>query len=172
MRLVPNTDTVPASLNRYLLAHERQVITLRRHPASLIPSATAATGGLFAAVAVNPLVNGSETLELTIWLLAGLLFLLLISACISWSIGWFAVTSHRIIFISGILSGRRIRTIPLENLKNITLRRSRGGRILGYGAFIFAADGTYRVVDYIPYPEQLYLEVLGLIFRDSDEISD
>jgi len=36
MRLVPNTDTVPASVNKYLLPHERQVITVHRHPAVLI----------------------------------------------------------------------------------------------------------------------------------------
>ena len=36
MRLVPNTDTVPASVNRYLLPHERQVITVHQHPAILI----------------------------------------------------------------------------------------------------------------------------------------
>jgi hypothetical protein len=36
MRLVPNTDTVPAKVNRYLLPHERQVITVHQHPAVLI----------------------------------------------------------------------------------------------------------------------------------------
>ena len=36
MRLAPNTDTVPASVNRYLLPHERQVISVHEHPAVLI----------------------------------------------------------------------------------------------------------------------------------------
>ena len=36
MRLVPNSDTVPASVNRFLLPHERQVITVHQHPAILI----------------------------------------------------------------------------------------------------------------------------------------
>src|ERR1700686_5230418 len=36
MRLVPNSDTVPATVNRYLLPHERQVITVHQHPAVLI----------------------------------------------------------------------------------------------------------------------------------------
>jgi len=36
MRLVPNTDAVPASVNRYLLPHERQVITVHQHTAILI----------------------------------------------------------------------------------------------------------------------------------------
>ena len=36
MRLVPNTDTVPASVNKYLLPHESRVITVHQHPAMLI----------------------------------------------------------------------------------------------------------------------------------------
>jgi hypothetical protein len=36
MRLAPNTDTVPAAVNRYLLPHERQVISVHQHPAVLI----------------------------------------------------------------------------------------------------------------------------------------
>ena len=34
--MVPTTDTVPVSVNRYLLPHERQVITVHQHPAVLI----------------------------------------------------------------------------------------------------------------------------------------
>jgi hypothetical protein len=36
MRLVPDTDTVPASVNRFLLPNERRVITVHQHPAILI----------------------------------------------------------------------------------------------------------------------------------------
>jgi hypothetical protein len=36
MRLAPNTDTVPARVNRYLMAHERQVISVHQHPVVLI----------------------------------------------------------------------------------------------------------------------------------------
>ena len=36
MRLVPGTDTVPNAVNKYLLPHEHQVITVRKHPAVLL----------------------------------------------------------------------------------------------------------------------------------------
>jgi len=36
MRLVPDTETVPASVSRYLLPQERQVISVHQHPAVLI----------------------------------------------------------------------------------------------------------------------------------------
>ena len=32
----PHADNVPAQVNRYLLPHERQVITVHQHPAVLI----------------------------------------------------------------------------------------------------------------------------------------
>jgi hypothetical protein len=172
VRLTPKTDTVPASINKYLLPHERQVITVKYHPAIVIPPAATATGGLFAAVAVNPLVKNSPALKLTIWLLAGLLCLRFISACINWSARWFIVTSQRILLVSGALS-TRVRNIPLEDIKHMTFRRSRGSRTLGYGAFILDTGGSpYIIVDYIPYPEQLYLEVTGLVFRDREESPD
>lgn len=172
MRLTPNTDTVPASVNKYLLPHERQVISVKPHPAIIIPRATTATGGLFAAVALNPLVKDSAPLKLTIWLLAGFLCLGFVSACINWSTSFLVVTSQRILLVSGALS-RRARNIPLEDIKRMTVRRSRGGRALGYGTFIFDIGGRPHIrVEYIPYPEQLYLEVNGLVFRDRDESPD
>jgi len=172
VRLTPNTDTVPASVNRYLLPHERQVITVKRHPAIIFPPATTAMGGLFVAVAVNPLVKDSAPLKLTIWLLAGFLCLRFISACINWSTGWFVVTSQRILLISGALD-RRVRNMPLEDVRHLTFRRSRGGHAFGYGTFIFDIGGSPRIrIEYIPYPEQLYLEVNGLVFRDREEDFD
>lgn len=172
MRLAPNTETVPASVSRYLLPNERRVISVRGHPAILIPHATSALGGLVAAAAVTPIVKDSRPLELTIWLLAGLLFLRFLSACFNWFAGYFVITNHRILLISDVHGIRRVRNIPLEDVKNMTLRRSRGGRALSYGAFIFDIGDERIVVDYILYPEQLYLEVNALIFRDREEPPD
>lgn len=172
MRIFPLADTVPPSVNKYLLPHERQVITVKRHPVSIVPSAASAVGGLFVAIAISPIVQGNDLLELSIWLLAGALCVEFILACISWFARWFVVTSQRILFVSGVF-GTRARNVPLGTITNMTLRRPRGGRIFGYGTFIFDAGGrSYIVVNYLPYPEQLYLEVNGLVFRDREELPD
>ena len=49
-------------------------------------------------------------------------------------------------------------------------RRSFLGRVLGYGQFIIEADRTLPVwmINYLPFPEQLYLEVTGLVYRAQD----
>jgi hypothetical protein len=49
------------------------------------------------------------------------------------------------------------------------------GRLLGYGNFIVESAGqnqALRIVDHLPYPEQLYLEVCGLIFQEKEESTD
>ena len=65
--------------------------------------------------------------------------------------------------------------MPLTKVTDMSFQRSTLGRILGYGEFILESAGqdqALRVVDHIPYPEQLYLEVCGLIFKDKDESPD
>jgi Bacterial PH domain len=172
VRISPSVDTVPPSVNKYLLPHERHVITVKRHPVSIVPSAASAVGGLFVAIAISPIVQDNDLLELSIWLLVGVLFVEFILACIRWFARWFVVTSQRILFVSGVF-GTRVRNVPLETITNMSLRRPRGGRTFGYGTFIFDAAGRPNiVVDYLPYPEQLYLEVNGLVFTDREEHSD
>jgi len=46
MRLVPGTDTVPNAVNKYLLPHEHQVITVRKHPAILLRPISITLAGL------------------------------------------------------------------------------------------------------------------------------
>ena len=49
-------------------------------------------------------------------------------------------------------------------------RSAAAGRIFGYGAFRIGPDGPDQlVVDYIPYPEQLYLEVHGILYPDGSQ---
>jgi hypothetical protein len=54
---------------------------------------------------------------------------------------------------------------PLEEIRGMTLRRSFSGRLCGYGAFVLR---DRSVIDFIPYPEPLYLEICGLIYLPKD----
>jgi hypothetical protein len=47
----------------------------------------------------------------------------------------------------------------------MSFQRSALGRLLGYGEFIVESAGeeqALRTIDFLPYPDQLYLEVCGL----------
>ena len=93
MRLVPNTDTVPASVNRYLLPHERQVITVHQHPAILIkPIFWVLIGLAVAGWVSSSIAHGNGTVVLIIWILWGVLFLNLVVKVWEWAVTYFVVT--------------------------------------------------------------------------------
>jgi len=175
MRLVPNTDTVPASVNRYLLPHERQVITVHQHPAILIrPIFEVLIGLAIAGWLSNSVANGNGTVILVIWVVWGLVFLRLVWKVFEWVETYFVVTSQRFLLASGIVT-RKVNMMPLAKVTDMTFQRSPMGRVLGFGEFILESAGQDQAltnVDYLPYPEQLYLEVCGLIFKDKDESPD
>ena len=175
MRLVPNTDTVPASVNRYLLPHERQVITVHQHPAILIrPIFEVLIGLAIAGWLSNSIANGNGTAILVIWILWGLVLLRLAIKVWKWVETYFVVTSQRFLLATGILT-RKVNMMPLAKVTDMSFQRSALGRVLGYGEFILESAGQDQAltnVDYLPYPEQLYLEVCGLIFKDKEDSPD
>lgn len=172
MRLVPSTDTVPSSVNKYLLPHERQVITVRQHPAVLIrPIVETLVGLAIAGWLSEAVAHGNSTAILVIWAAWGVLLLRLAGKAFEWSVNYFVVTSQRMLLASGIIT-RKVNMMPLGKVTDMSFQRSTLGRILGYGEFILESAGqdqALRVVDHLPYPEQLYLEVCGLIFKGKDE---
>ncbi len=175
MRLISPGATPPADVDKYLLPHEQQVITVRRHPAVLHRAHRLTAGGLIvAAVLSDTFLQHQSTLLLIVWLAWGLLLLRLIVAAFTWAVDYFVVTSHRIILTSGLVT-RKVAMMPLAKVTDMTFQRSFLGRLLGYGTFILESAGQDQAlsrVDYIPYPEQLYLEVCALLFPSKDPSDD
>ena len=176
MRLAaPNTDRVPASVNRYLLPHERQVISVHQHPAVLIrPIFEVLVGLAIAGWLSNAVAHGNSTAILVIWLLWTLLLLRLLWKILDWSLNYFVITSQRLLLAQGFIV-RKVNMMPLAKVTDMSFQRSAMGQLLGYGEFIVESAGqdqALRNVDHLPYPEQLYLEVCGLIFRELEESPD
>jgi uncharacterized membrane protein YdbT with pleckstrin-like domain len=91
-----------------------------------------------------------------------------------WNENYFVVTSQRMLLSQGLVT-KKVNMMPLSKVTDMSFQRSTMGRILGYGEFILESAGqdqALRIVDHLPYPEQLYLEVCGLIFKDKDVDSD
>ncbi|HLI37331.1 MAG TPA: PH domain-containing protein [Streptosporangiaceae bacterium] len=167
MRLLPGGDTVPTTVNKYLLPHEEQVITVRKHPAILIGPVAAVLAGLVVAALLSTTVARNSGVAVTvIWAAWGALLLWLVYKALEWSVTYFVVTSQRMLLITGLVT-RKVGMMPLIKVTDMSFRRSAAGRMLGYGDFVLESAGldqALRVVDHLPYPEQLYLEVVGLIF--------
>ena len=175
MRLVPGTDTVPNAVNKYLLPHEHQVITVRKHPAVLLRPIVLAVAGLIVAAVVSTTVarhNGSAVGF--VWIAWAVLLLWLVFKVWEWSQDYFIVTSRRMLLATGVIT-RKVAMMPLVKVTDMSFQRSTMGRLLGYGEFILESAGqeqALRVVDFLPYPEQLYLEVCGLIFPGRKDDGD
>ena len=174
-RLAPNTDTVPARVNRYLLPHERQVISVHQHPAVLIrPIVEVLVGLAVAGWVSSSIAHGNSTVVLVIWILWAFLLLRLLWMVFEWAENYFVITSQRLLLSQGLVT-RTVNMMPLAKVTDMSFQRSPLGQLLGYGEFIVESAGqdqALRTVDHLPYPEQLYLEVCGLIFKEKEEGSD
>ena len=168
IRVVPN-ETVPASIYRVLLPHERRVITVRFHPAVLIKPVALALAGLAVAGLLSTIARLDNTDALAvIWLLWLVLLIHLLYKIYVWLEDYFVVTSQRLLLATGVIR-KSVNMMPLAKVTEMRFERSAMGRLLGYGTFIVESAGqdqALRKVDHLPYPEQLYLEVCGLIFKD------
>ena len=111
---------------------------------------------------------------LVIWILWVLLLLRAVFKVYEWNENYFVVTSQRMLMSQGLFT-KKVNMMPLAKVTDMSFQRSTLGRMLGYGAFILESAGqdqALRIVDHLPYPEQLYLEVCGLIFKDKEESPD
>ena len=173
IRVVPN-ETVPAAVYRILLPHERRVITVRFHPAILIRPVAEALGGLALAGLLTTLFHLGSTLLLIIWLAWLILVVRLLFSIYQYLEDYFVVTSARLLLATGVFR-KTVNMMPLGKVTDMRFERSPIGRLLGYGTFIVESAGqdqALRNINHLPYPEQLYLEVCGLIFKDKEESPD
>jgi membrane protein YdbS with pleckstrin-like domain len=167
MRLITPRNAGPASVNKYLLPHEHQVITVRKHPAVLMGPIAIGLGGILVALVLMTTIFAHSRQAITVLILICVGLLLYLGFKVwEWSQDYFAVTSERMLEASGVFT-RKIAMMPLVKVTDMSFQRSTVGRILGYGKFILESAGqdqALSTIDHVPYPEQLYLEICALLF--------
>jgi uncharacterized membrane protein YdbT with pleckstrin-like domain len=152
---------IPASLGNYLVPGERLRLRMRQLPIPLAMHLAAALGGLLAAIAVSQIPGIAALARLVVWIIPVFLAARLVVAVASWPNYQIAMTDQRLLVVSGI-STREVTPFPLPDFGEIGFRQSLRGRIIGYGTIIISpAGGTPSTFDFIPYPQQLYLEILN-----------
>ncbi len=167
--MMVHRDSASRSVDKYLMSYEGRVIAVRKHPAVLLPALAVAVVGL-----VLCAVAGVVTGFWLVWLLWLAALGYLLWRILVWSIEFFLVTEHRVMVIRGVFN-RDVGMMPLGKVTDITLERSLLGRTLGYGEFILETGGQkqqFNKVNFMPYPEQLYLEVSSVIFGAQDGSPD
>jgi uncharacterized membrane protein YdbT with pleckstrin-like domain len=167
--------SAPADVSRYLLPGEVASVTVQQHPAVLAMPLAASLGGLLAAIAASEIPRVSNPVHLTVWILTAFLIARLILAFLNWMVYFVVLTTDRLLVLSGVFN-RTVVVIRLIDLENMTFERSSTGRITGHGSLTIGPGGSPQtVIDYVPYPEQLYLEIRSIIsghYRESDDKAD
>jgi PH (Pleckstrin Homology) domain-containing protein len=159
---------VPGTVRPYLLPQERQTIVVRHHPAILSWPVLTVLAACAAGSTVTVFTDIGGMILVAVWGAAALACLLLAVRVWAWLEGYLVLTRHRVILISGIIKYKMI-SIPVREIRDISLSRTIPGRLAGYGllTLIPVREGyAMPVINYIPYPDQLYLEARGLYFGE------
>ncbi len=164
----PRRTRTPVAIQKYLLPSEKQRAAVRQHPAVLIAPSAQALGGLLVVGVLTATVVGGLIAGI-LWIAWAILLFRLVWKVLNWSVDYFVVTTERLLLTTGFLT-RKVAMMPLTKVTDMSFQRSFPGRVLGYGEFIVESAGqdqALRNVEYIPYPEQLYLLVCGMLFPSS-----
>jgi hypothetical protein len=153
---------------RYLASDEDLELEVRHHVAVLIgPSlgaVAAIVGGAVLGFILSP-DRGSDFVDTVLGLVAAFFFLRLGWKLWLWYEDRIYVTTHRVVEVSGVLT-RRVASIPLIKVTDMTYQRSLPGRILGYGQLVLESAGQHQAlerIDYIPNPDHFYRTVTSLL---------
>jgi len=160
----PEQIGLPRSVDRYLLPDERSVITVRMHPAVLAGPLVLACGALAAARKLA----GRSPRPGIVWGACLLAPLYVLRRLAAWPVSYLAVTDRRMVLTGGLLV-RTAAAMSVDKVTGLTLQRTVAGRLFGYGTLIVTAASrrqAFRKVRYLPYPEQLYLEISGLLWPE------
>ena len=154
------------AVGKYLMPTERVVTTVRMHPAAIIKSVLLILGGAVLAGLLTWGAHGNGKLILVIWLLWGVLFVWQGWKIATWWRRYFVVTENRLMLVTSFVF-TDIGMMPLAKVTDLRLSESILGRMLHYGEFIVESAGQEQAlsrVRFVPYPSQVYQEILSLIF--------
>jgi uncharacterized membrane protein YdbT with pleckstrin-like domain len=146
------------NIQRQLFMDERLIVAVRRHPIVIsLPLATALTAIL--ATVATVVARQSQSVHIIVWLVSAFFFMLSMARLADWFSGYVVITSKRVLLRFGRISGE-LTTLNLSAIADVELHRSLRGRLVGYGDLVITiGGGVSQLITYMPYSEQLYLEL-------------
>ena len=156
------------SHTRYMAVDERAFMQVRRHPWVLARSFLVALAAMIGATVVGFVLspeNGSDVIDTLVGLVAVFFALKFVYSLWEWWDHRVLVTNQRIIEISGVIT-RRVASMPLTKVTDMTYQRSILGRLLGYGDLVLESAGQKQAlehIDHIPDPDLFYRTVTALV---------
>ncbi len=154
--------------SRYLARRETVVLEVHRHFMALFRPFAVAVGAVMVASALGATMGAdargrpSETL---LGLVAVFFVVRFLWKWLEWQVDRLVVTDQRIFEVSGVLT-RKVASMPLSKLTDMTYRRSPWGRLFGYGELIVETAGQTQALSnirFVPRPDSFYRTVTSLV---------
>ncbi len=158
--------------SRYLAMDEEVVCRVRRHPAVLFRPFIEAFGAIVAAAFLGTLLSpaaGSDLIDTALGMVAIFFMARFAWRGWEWNVAHIVVTDRRIFEVSGLIS-RRVASMPLTKVTDMTYHRSLLGRLLGYGDLRVESPGQKQAVEkiaFLPRPDDFYRTVTSLVMAKS-----
>ena len=95
-------------------------------------------------------------------------------ALLGWAMDRIVVTDHRIFEVSGVIN-RKVSSMPLDKLNDLTYNRGIWGRLFGFGDFFVESAGERQGVDrleMIPSPDHFYRTVTSVVAHGAPKRTD
>ena len=154
--------------SRYLAADERIVTDVRRHVIVLFRPFVVTVLALFFAGSIGWVTgpgSGGDVIDLVVGLMALAAAARFGLKAWQWWSDRIVVTDQRIFEVSGVLT-RKVASMPLTRVTDMTYRRSLAGRILGYGDLIVESAGQDQAlsrIERLPHPDDFYRTITSLV---------
>ena len=154
--------------HRYLAQDEEIVLKVHRHGSVLLRPLFGALVMIVLAAVIGYLTSpseGGDLVDTVAGVVALLFFLRFLWRIWEWRADRVVVTDRRIFEVSGLLS-RKVASMPLAKMTDITYHRSLLGRILGYGELIVETAGQDQALQrlhHLPKPDDFYRTITWLV---------
>jgi uncharacterized membrane protein YdbT with pleckstrin-like domain len=163
--------------NRYLGDDENVVLETRKSWVLLLwPSLQAVllllVGVLIALLPLSDTIDKIGNYLILALVLVAMVRLAL--AVLGWAMDRIAVTDHRIFEVSGVIN-RKVSSMPLDKLNDLTYNRSLLGRMFGFGDFFVESAGERQGLDrleMIPSPDHFYRTVTSVVAHGAPKRTD
>jgi uncharacterized membrane protein YdbT with pleckstrin-like domain len=159
---------VDTAHSRYLAESEESVIEVRHHPFILFRPLAVAVGAIIGAAVIGSLTSwnrGTDFIDTIVGLIAIYFFFRFLWKLLLWGLDRIVVTDLRIFEVSGFFT-RKVASMPLEKVTDMTYKRTIGGRLFGYGELVVESAGQLQAMDrisYLPSPDEFYRTVTTLV---------
>jgi uncharacterized membrane protein YdbT with pleckstrin-like domain len=157
---------------RYLAVDERMIMQVRKHPWVLARSFLEALAAMVAATLIGFVLSpdsSTDVVDTIVGLVAVIFSGRFVYRLWEWWDNRVIVTAQRIIEVSGVIT-RRVASMPLSKVTDMTYRRTILGRLLGFGDLVLESAGQKQAlesIDHLPAPDHFYRTVTALVTTET-----